>query len=98
MVGMLLVLLYAVIGGLVGLGAGHLMSARAFSWYGDLVLGVIGGLVGGLVFSAVFGTLRLGGVGDVLAAILVPCALVAVLHVAFPRGLTRAQGPSESPF
>lgn len=88
---MLFVLLYLVVGGLLGLGAGHVMSARAFNWYGDLVLGAIGGLIGGLVFSAVFGTLRFGGVGQVLAAILVPCVLVAVLHLARPGRLPRAE-------
>ncbi|MBO0701956.1 MAG: GlsB/YeaQ/YmgE family stress response membrane protein [Candidatus Dormibacteraeota bacterium] len=83
---MLHVLMYLVLGGLAGWLAGHLMSGRAFSWYGDLVLGLVGGLIGGLLFEHVFGTLRLAGVGEALAAVFVACALVSVLHLVRPQG------------
>lgn len=90
---MLHTIMYLVLGGLVGWIAGHLMSGRAFGWYGDLILGLIGGLIGGLIFQHVFGTLRFAGVGEALAAVFVACALVSVLHLVRPRGLAPAAAP-----
>ncbi len=87
---MLHVIMYLVLGGLAGWIGGHLMSARAFGWPGDLILGLIGGLIGGLIFERVFGTLRFAGVGEALAAIFVACALVSILHLVRPRGLAPA--------
>ena len=87
---MLHVIMYLVLGGLVGWIAGHLMSGRAFGWAGDMILGLVGGLIGGLIFERVFGTLRFAGVGEALAAILVACALVSVLHLVRPGGLAPA--------
>lgn len=83
-------ILYLVLGGLAGWIAGHLMSGHAFSWWGDVLVGLAGGLIGGLVFERVFGTLRFAGVGEALAAILVACTLVSVLHLVRPQGLAQA--------
>lgn len=87
---MLHVIVYLILGGLAGWVAGHLMSARAFGWWGDLILGLVGGLIGGLIFERVFGTLRYAGVGEALAAVFVACAVVSVLHLVRPQGLAPA--------
>ena len=87
---MLHAIMYLVLGGLAGWIAGHLMSGRAFSWYGDLILGLAGGLIGGLVFGDFFGKLRFAGVGEALAAIFFACALVSILHLVRPQGVAPA--------
>jgi uncharacterized membrane protein YeaQ/YmgE (transglycosylase-associated protein family) len=83
-------IMYLVLGGLTGWIAGHLMSGHAFGWWGDLLVGLAGGLIGGVVFENVFGTLRFAGVGEALAAVLVACALVSVLHLVRPQGMAQA--------
>lgn len=87
---MLHVIMYLVLGGLAGWVAGHLMSARAFGWWGDLILGLLAGLIGGLIFERLFGTVRFAGIGEALAAVLVACAVVSILHLVRPQGLAPA--------
>lgn len=48
---LLTLLIYAVIGILLGLMLGPLLKGRGFGWFGNLCLGLLGAFLGGLVMT-----------------------------------------------
>ncbi|MBO0690377.1 MAG: GlsB/YeaQ/YmgE family stress response membrane protein [Candidatus Dormibacteraeota bacterium] len=78
---MLHILLYLVVGGVIGAAAGKLTSGHAYGLPADVGLGVVGGLIGGLLFGALLGTAPLSLVGELLVVALCASILVSILHL-----------------
>ncbi len=45
------IIIFLLVGSLVGWFVGKLMKGSGFGWQGNLVVGIIGALIGGFVFS-----------------------------------------------
>lgn len=48
---LLTLLIYVVIGSIIGLLLGSLLKSGGFGWFGNLCLGVLGAFIGGLVVT-----------------------------------------------
>lgn len=78
---MLHIVLYLLVGGVIGAIAGKLTSGRGYGMPGDVGLGVVGGLIGGLLFGAILGTAPLSLVGELLVVAFCAAILVSILHL-----------------
>jgi uncharacterized membrane protein YeaQ/YmgE (transglycosylase-associated protein family) len=67
-----------IIGGLAGLFAGLIRKGSGFGFFGNVVVGLIGGFVGNLIFSA-FGIQDTNFIGSIFVSTLGAVVLLAVV-------------------
>ena len=72
---------FLIVGAVVGLLAGFVMTGPGYGIFWDMVAGAVGALVCGLALSLVFGSYFTGLVIAYLGAVVVATILVAILHL-----------------
>jgi uncharacterized membrane protein YeaQ/YmgE (transglycosylase-associated protein family) len=87
-----ILVIWAVVGAVVGWLASQIMTKGGFGIQGDIMIGVAGGVLGGIVFPA-FGFL-LGGQQALLLGHIVNSALGAVIGTFAGRLVKQSQGQS----
>ena len=74
-------ILYLIMGAIVGWLAGKIMSGHGYGIIWDIVLGILGSFLGGRVFSLIFGTAATGLVISFIVALIGAVVLVAIVHM-----------------
>lgn len=80
-------IIFSVIGAIVGWLAGVFMKGRGFSLLGNIIIGIVGAITGGLLFSLLFGLL--GFIGSIATAIAGSAVLLFIAWV-----ITKSKNPS----
>jgi len=73
--------LYLIMGAIVGWLAGKIMSGHGYGIIWDIVLGILGSFLGGWLFSLIFGTAATGLVISFIVALIGAVILVAIVHM-----------------
>ena len=74
-------ILYLIMGAIVGWLAGKIMSGHGYGIIWDIVLGILGSFLGGWLFSLIFGTAATGLVLSFIVALIGAVILVAIVHM-----------------
>jgi uncharacterized membrane protein YeaQ/YmgE (transglycosylase-associated protein family) len=69
-----------IIGGLAGLLAGIIRRGHGFGFFGNIIVGLVGGFVGNIIFSA-FGIQDTNFIGSVVVSTIGAVALLLVLGI-----------------